>query len=445
MDTRACAPCFSGVLKVVEPAPAAALWDLAGKAQTVCGAVEPAELGQTLAHEHLLIDLSWSRDPRTASDRLFFERPLDMDVFGCCRHYNMANKADLLLGSVAVAVGEMQRFRMAGGGAMIEPTSLGIGRDPLGLQEISRASGVHVFAPENFGIGRDLLKRTSELNMCAMYSLLQVVMGAAFYVASVHPPELKDWTVAEIAKMLVDDIVYGATLSQESPSSGSTTVHSVSTGVRAGIIGEVGCSWPLHPDEARVLQASAAAQRATGAAITVHPGRDETAPMEILRVLEAAGADLSRVVMCHIDRTVFKESTLEEIAATGCYLEYDLFGMYQSGYYPHNPDVDLLNDAGRVKQIQWLIAKGAGRQILVSQDIAGNHRLAKWGGHGYHYLLKEIMPMMRARGMAEEQIADLFEKNPQRVLAFDAAAVESPTSASPAAGSSSAGRPGPRI
>jgi predicted metal-dependent phosphotriesterase family hydrolase len=36
---------------------------MAGRAQTVCGPVHPAELGQTLAHEHLLIDLSWSRDP----------------------------------------------------------------------------------------------------------------------------------------------------------------------------------------------------------------------------------------------------------------------------------------------------------------------------------------------------------------------------------------------
>lgn len=406
MEGWACQPCFGAKLQVAHAAPAAGIWDMAGRAQTVCGPVDPAELGKTLAHEHLLIDLSWARDPRTASDRVFFEKPLDMDVCGCCRHYNMANKADLMLGSVDVAVSAMQRFRMAGGGAVVEPTSIGIGRDPLGLQEISRGSGVHV------------------------------VMGTAFYVASVHPKELKDWTVAEIAKMLVDDIVYGATLSRQSPSSGTTTVHSSSSGVRAGIIGELGCSWPLHPDEAKVLQASAVAQRSTGAAISVHPGRDEAAPMEILRVLEAAGADLSRVVMCHIDRTVFKEHTLEEIAETGCYLEYDLFGMYQSGFYPHNPEVELLNDAGRVKQIQWLIAKGLGKRVLVSQDIAGNHRLSEWGGHGYHYLLKEVLPAMRARGMSEGQISDLFENNPQSVLTFAPVAASSVV-ADPVAGSSS--------
>ena len=164
--------------------------------------------------------------------------------------------------------------------------------------------------------------------------------------------------------------------------------------------------------------------------------------MEILRVLQAAGADLSRVVMCHIDRTIFKESTLEEIAETGCYLEYDLFGMYQSGFYPHNPAVELLNDAGRVKQIQCLIAKGFGKRILVSQDIAGNHRLTKWGGHGYHYLLKEVLPMMRAREMSEDQICDLFENNPQSVLAFDPVGADS-LIANPTTGSGD--RPTPRM
>ena len=32
------------------------------------------------------------------------------------------------------------------------------------------------------------------------------------------------------------------------------------TGVRAGVIGEVGCSWPLTPNERKVLRASGRAQ-----------------------------------------------------------------------------------------------------------------------------------------------------------------------------------------
>jgi len=51
--------------------------------------------------------------------------------------------------------------------------------------------------------------------------------------------------------------------------------------VQAGIIGEIGCSWPLHKDERKVLLAAALASKETGAAICVHPGRDETAPAKV--------------------------------------------------------------------------------------------------------------------------------------------------------------------
>lgn len=73
--------------------------------------------------------------------------------------------------------------------------------------------------------------------------------------------------------------------------------------VCAGIIGELGCSHPLLDGERKTLQAAALAQRVTGAAVQVHPGRDATSPMAILRELQAAGADLSRVVMCHVRPT----------------------------------------------------------------------------------------------------------------------------------------------
>ena len=64
-----------------------------------------------------------------------------------------------------------------------------------------------------------------------------------------------------------------------------------------------------------------------GAPLIIHPGRDEQSPFDILDILEAAGADLSRTVMSHLDRTVFDDQRLLELAKRGCYLEYDLFGM----------------------------------------------------------------------------------------------------------------------
>ena len=70
----------------------------------------------------------------------------------------------------------------------------------------------------------------------------------------------------------------------------------------------------------------------TGAPLIIHPGRDQQSPSHILDVLEAAGADLSRTVISHIDRTMFSDDALLQLAKRGCYLEYDLFGIECSHY-----------------------------------------------------------------------------------------------------------------
>ena len=62
------------------------------------------------------------------------------------------------------------------------------------------------------------------------------------------------------------------------------------------------------------MRASAKAQRMTGAPLLIHPGRNEAAPLQIIEVLEDAGADLNRTIMGHLDRTVFLKETLTQIA-----------------------------------------------------------------------------------------------------------------------------------
>lgn len=55
-------------------------------------------------------------------------------------------------------------------------------------------------------------------------------------------------------------------------------------------------------NEKKVLRATAAAQVETGVPVIIHPGRHPTAPAEIIRLLQEAGADVSKVVMSHLDR-----------------------------------------------------------------------------------------------------------------------------------------------
>ena len=361
--------------------------DRIGKIQTVTGLIDPEMLGVCLTHEHLLLDLSdLLPPPNTASARGFYASPLTVEAAAYCRNYSEFSTAHHRLDSVETAVEELGLFKQHGGQAMIDLTLPDIYRDPLGLRRISRTTGVHV------------------------------VMGCGFYVAAAHPPALADWSEEQIAAMIVADIVEGAAAEEESRSTGKGVVHRRNTGVRAGVIGEIGCSSPLHDDERKCLRAAARAQRQPGATVFVHPGRAETAPSEILDQLSSAGADLQRVVLAHLDRTVFNRDMLRQIAETGAYLSYDLFGDHPSGFYPHNPAVHLLNDAGRVAEVSWMIEQGWTEQILISHDMAQAFRLAKWGGHGYHYILAEIVPQMRMRGISEEEIAQILVGNPRTLL-----------------------------
>ena len=145
---------------------------------------------------------------------------------------------------------------------------------------------------------------------------LNVVMGSGYYIDLVHPDDMNERSESQIAEETVEELSAGV----------------AGTRVRPGIIGELECSWPLTPNERKVLRSGARSQRESGASITVHPGRDETAPFEVLDVLENAGADLSRVIICHLDRTISDVDTLLKLARRGCNLEYDFFGWEISNF-----------------------------------------------------------------------------------------------------------------
>ncbi len=53
------------------------------------------------------------------------------------------------------------------------------------------------------------------------------------------------------------------------------------SGIKAGLIGEIGCSWPLTDNEAKVLRAASKAQIKCGCCLMVHPGRNVNAPMQV--------------------------------------------------------------------------------------------------------------------------------------------------------------------
>ena len=347
---------------------------IAGKVQTVLGPVDPESLGPTTTHEHLLIDFRMMyREPLVPppEGEDMAHREITLQNRGWIYYNHYSNYFNLLLDDVELATDEVRLFSQVGGGAIVEVTTIGIGRDPAGLARISEGSGV------------------------------PIVMGAGFYVDAVHPEDMDCRSEDDLARKIVEDITDGAD----------------GTGVRAGIIGEVGCTWPLTDNERKSLRASATAQRETGAAILIHPGRDDSAPMEIMEVLSDAGADVSRVIMGHLDRTIVKFETLAALAATGCFLEWDLFGNELSHY--QLADFDMPSDAQRMDMVRRAVDElGCADRIVLAHDICTRHRLAKYGGHGYGHIFQNIVPRMRRRGFTDAHARAITTDNPARILAF---------------------------
>ena len=345
---------------------------LSGKVQTVLGTIQPEDLGITLTHEHLLIDLTVALRPaNNASDLGFYHKPVSQETLGRIRYYGAQNEDNAQLFEVSTAIDEVMAYKQHGGVSLIDATSMGIARDPVGLSRISNGTGVNI------------------------------IMGSSYYVADSHPSDMEKLTEDNLAERVVLDIREGVD----------------GTGIKSGVIGEIGCSWPLADNERKVLRASAQAQRITGAPILIHPGRDETSPLRIIEVLDEAGADLSRTIMGHLDRTVFLPTTLMQIAEAGCYMEWDLFGT-EASFYPLNPKIDMPSDAKRMDDIAWISSAGYGNKILVAHDICAKHRLEKYGGHGYYYILDHVVPRMRARGFTEQAIDDILVNNPREALTF---------------------------
>jgi phosphotriesterase-related protein len=272
-----------------------------------------------------------------------------------------------------LAVSEIKAFKNAGGGTIVDVTNVDLARDPAALKRISIKTG------------------------------LNIIMGAGYYdVSGQNLDVMEKKTEEDIAEEITKDILEGVD----------------GTGIHAGIIGEIGCSWPIKDTEMKALRASGMAQKETNAPLSIHPGRYEDAPLEIIKILKEVGTDLSHTAICHIDRTLFEAENRYKVSESGAYLEYDLWGI--EGYYPETFGVaiDILNDTQRIAQIKDLMAKGFGNQILIAHDICYKDRYMYLGGHGYAHILNNALPAMRQRGMSELQINDLLVNNPAQFLAF---------------------------
>ncbi len=345
---------------------------LKGKVQTVSGPISPNEMGITLSHEHVLMDLTCLLDePKDKEKRKSAYEPLTSENAGYFRYHMLENRDNLLLLDEKQAIRELSAFKHAGGRTVVDATPCSdIGRDPLGVKHVSEATGLHT------------------------------IMGSGYYLKISQRLEVMNQRSEEdIAHEFIENMINGIE----------------KTGVRSGLIGEIGVSWPLDDCEKKVLRAACLAQKETGAPLVIHPGRSEESPFEIIEIAKQTGADLNHTAMIHMERTIFDPKKRYELAELGCYLEFDSFGF--EGYWP-DPPIELPNDFQRIRQIQDLFARGFGDRILISHDLWSKCRYRCFGGHGYSHILDNAVPAMLSLGMNEGEIDALLIENPRKFFAF---------------------------
>jgi predicted metal-dependent phosphotriesterase family hydrolase len=224
-----------------------------------------------------------------------------------------------------VILEELAAYRDTGGRSLVDLTLPGVGRDPAWLTGIARASGLHV------------------------------VMGCGWYRGAYYPAE------ARIDRRSVD------ALADELVAEATDGVGE--TGVRPGIIGEIGTDkpWVSAPEE-RVHRAAARAARRTGLAITTHA------------VLSPVGVDQLRMSFTPAER------------------------------HGEGRVVDLLVE---------LLSRGHVERVLLSQDVCHDSQLRRYEGNGYTYLVRSFLPRLRAAGVSEAEIATMTVANPRRLLTVE--------------------------
>jgi 5-phospho-D-xylono-1,4-lactonase len=268
---------------------------------------------------------------------------------------------DLILDDARRALAELEIFRSAGGGSLVEVTTPEFGRDLDGLGDLSRRSGV-------------------------------AIVGVTGHVSETYwrgVLDLEATPESELVNEFLHDLTTGT-----------------SRGARAGVI-KVGSSLDcVTPTEERIMRAAAIAQRETGAPITTHTTAG-TAALDQVRILEAAGADLGKVCIGHLDRRLVWADHLA-LAREGVFLGYDCIS--KEKYEPDWKRVDFIvrhSDAGFASQ------------ILLSADMARRSYLESWkGAPGYRYILEVFVKRLHRAGLSSSNVDRLLIDNPARFLTW---------------------------
>lgn len=343
---------------------------MCGHVNSVNGPIRPDDLGPTLVHEHVLIDF---RCRYAAADDEVDLSPLQPDPKD--RHRLLERPAGYLVNLVrtdrAEAAEELRRFRLAGGGTIVDLTTLGLGPDPAGLRELSTQTGVHIVA------------------------------GTGVYIDRSAPDWIRSAGVDQLAELFIDEITDGA-----------------AEGVPRGVIGEIGVE-DFTDLELRCFDAATVAHRRTGASVFAHvlAGARPADRRRVIGLVERfvdRGGDPARLVLCHQDGSGDDVAYQDRVLRMGVVLAYDTFG-FECRLKRSDGDLQLPSDVQRIREVARIVHDWGPDRVVVSHDLCYRMMLESWGGWGWTHLFR-LREQFETYGIDRSLFDQLIVDNPARLL-----------------------------
>lgn len=323
-----------------------------GSVETARGPVPLSSLGPVLSHEHLFINLMAER------------------------------RGDGLLHDEALMARELAVFAKQGGGAIFDLTTAEL--TPGSTLDSERSFDARRAGQTRNPRAVEAVRRVSEATG------VHVVLGTGRYRDPFLDPQLiAELGVAGLAAEMVHDL----------------TVGFADTGIRAGLIGEVGADkWFISEVEEQVFRAAAAASVQTGAPVYTHAAR-WTVGVEQSELLVSCGVAPEKIAIGHVD-TVPSVDYAVELAARGHYVGIDTIYSTAPAALEH-----------RVAQVLALVRAGHRDRILLAHDVCVASLLQANGGPGFGLVMGEFRAALLAAGIGEDEFRSMMVENPARYLA----------------------------
>ncbi|MET8574089.1 phosphotriesterase [Streptomyces sp. NPDC005012] len=262
-------------------------------------------------------------------------------------------------------------FRAHGGGTVVDSTGMFHGRDVRLYETLSRATGVHIVASTGQGP--------------------EELLGGYFLTPQTDPPT--PWPADRFAELFTREITEGM------------VVPRVERRGAAGLVATTATAEGMTATDESLFRGAARTGLATGVAVSIRYGGD---PLHGLEVVLDEELPADRVVVGGLDR--------KDAVAAGAPLETARRGAYVALDHVGTEDAHHVTDAERAALVVELVRAGFGGRLLLSCSATGVAKGHPANDLPYSHVLTDFAPLLRARGLGEEDVRRILVENPRDLL-----------------------------